>query len=205
MFIPSSFRVDDRETLFRFLDRHGFAALVTVVDGVPFATHLPLLLDREAGLLLGHLARANPQWRSFADGVEALAVFAGPHAYVSPSWYAEAPAVPTWNYATVHVYGVPRVLSAERTAEVVDRTVSKYEDSRPAPWPNDLPDEFRRRLLAGIVGFEMPIARMEGKFKLGQNRSQADQAGMLERLRGDGPEARLLADFIDRQREAAEQ
>jgi len=197
LFIPSSFRIDDRDTLFAFIGRYGFATLVTPLDGSPFASHLPLLLDRETDLLLGHVSRANPHWAAFAAGAESLAVFAGPHAYVSPTWYATAPAVPTWNYAAVHVYGVPRLLSPERTREVVDLTVQKYEGSRPAPWADEMPEDLRGKLLAGIVGFELPISRIEGKFKLGQNRSAADQAGMLAGLRGDGAEANLLAEFID--------
>lgn len=200
MFIPPSFRVEDRAPLDDFMDRYSFATLVSVHGGVPFASHVPLLLDRTGNVLLGHLARANPQWEAFSSGIESLAIFHGPHAYISPSWYASAPAVPTWNYATVHVYGTPRLLTAERTREVVELTVRKYEGSRPVPWPNVMPEEFRERLLAAVVGFEMPIARIEGKFKLGQNRSGADQDGMLQALRGDGAEAGLLAEFILRQR-----
>ena len=195
MFIPASFRVEDRETLYAFVERYSFATLVSTCGGVPFASHVPLLLDRDNGVLLGHLARGNPQWEAFG-GTEALAIFAGPHAYVSPSWYAAGPAVPTWNFAAVHVYGTPRLLTPDRTREVVDLTVRKYEGGRPDPWPNELPEEFGRRLLAGVVGFEMPLARVEGKFKLGQNRSVADRAGMLEGLRRDGVEAGLLAEFI---------
>ena len=183
MYIPSAFRVDDHATLLDFIEQFGFATLVTVREGVPFATHVPLLLDRAAGVLAGHLAHANPQWQDFASGNETLAIFSGPHAYVSPSWYASTPAVPTWNYAAVHVYGVPRLLTAERTRDVIDRTVEKYESGRAAPWPNDLPADFRARMLAAVVGFELPLTRLEGKFKLGQNRSAADRAGML-RARG---------------------
>ena len=204
MFIPSSFRVDDRETLLAFMERYGFATLVTNHGGSPFATHLPLLVDRENNVLLGHLARANPQWEALGE-TEAFAIFSGPHAYISPSWYIAAPAVPTWNYAVVHVYGTPRLLSPERTREIVDQTVRKYESGRPAPWPNDLPEEYRRRMLAGIVGLEMPITRIEGKFKLGQNRSAADQAGVLEGLQKDGVEAELLAEFITQHRDRASQ
>jgi hypothetical protein len=119
----------------------------------------------------------------------------GPHAYVSPTWYATGPAVPTWNYAVVHVYGVPRLLSADETRQVVDLTVRKYESGRQSPWSNDLPDDFRQRLLAGVIGYEMPLTRIEGKYKLGQNRSAADQTGMLNGLHNDGVESRLLAGF----------
>lgn len=197
MFIPSSFRISDRDTLLAFIERYGFATLVsTDPNGVPFATHLPLLLDRSSDLLLGHIARANPQWEMFG-GRESLAIFHGPHAYVSPSWYTAAPAVPTWNYATVHVYGIPRVIDAERTADVVDRLVSKYEKHRPNPWLGDMPDDYRRRMLAGIVGFEMPLTRIEGKFKLGQNRSAEDRAGTVAGLHADGGEAAVLAAFTE--------
>lgn len=197
MFIPASFRIDDRDTLLDFIEQYGFATLVTTdTAGVPFATHVPLLLDRSADLLLGHIAKANPQWELFADR-ESLAIFHGPHAYISPTWYTAAPAVPTWNYAAVHVYGTPRVIDAERTAEVVDRLVSKYESHRPNPWTGDVPADYRRRLLAGIVGFEMPLTRIEGKFKLGQNRSAGDRAGTVAGLRETGGESTVLAEFTE--------
>ena len=202
VFIPTSFRVEERSALYDFVERYGFATLVTLLDSVPFASHIPLLLEREKNLLLGHLSKANPHWEAFAAGSESLAIFSGPHAYISPSWYASSPAVPTWNYTAVHIYGLPQLLPPERTAEIVNLTVSKYEGSRSTPWPNEMPEDFRQRLLAGIVAFEMPITRLEGKFKLGQNRSAADQDGMLEGLRKDGVEANLLAEFIVRQRES---
>lgn len=195
MYIPPHFRVEDRDALFDFIDGHGFATLVsTDAAGVPFATHLPLLLDRAAGVLLGHVAKGNPQWEMFA-GRESLAIFHGPHAYVSPTWYAVHPAVPTWNYAVVHVYGVPRLLTPEQTGEVVDRLTRKYEDGRATPWTGEMPADYRRGMLAGIVGFEMPLTRVEGKFKLGQNRSAADRAGTVAGLRADGSEAEALAAF----------
>ena len=196
MFIPASFRVDDRDTLLAFMGRYGFATLVSTCHGALSATHVPLIVDHENERLLCHLARGNPQWEGFGD-TETLAIFMGPHAYVSPTWYATVPAVPTWNYAVVHVYGVPRLLSADQTREVVDLTVRKYESGRQSPWPNDLPDDFRQRLLAGVVGFEMPLTRIEGKYKLGQNRSAADQTGMLKWLHHEGVESRLLAEFIE--------
>jgi transcriptional regulator len=195
VFIPSHFRIDDRETLLDFIEGHGFATLVsTDAAGVPFATHLPLLLDRAAGMLLGHVSRGNPHCQMFADR-ESLAVFHGPHAYVSPTWYTTHPAVPTWNYAVVHVYGTPRLLTTEQTGEVVDRLTRKYEDGRATPWPGALPADYRRGMLAGIVGFELPLTRIEGKFKLGQNRSAADRVGTVAGLRADGPDAEQLAAF----------
>ena len=194
MYIPTAFRVVDRETLYDFIEQHGFATLVTASQGGPVASHVPLWLDRERQVVAGHLARANPQC-DLLTGVESLAIFQGPHAYISPTWYATTPAVPTWNYTAVHVTGIATRLSDERTAEVVDRLVSKYESGRANPWPNDLPPEFRQRMLAGIVGFELPLDRIEGKFKLGQNRSAADQKGVVQGLAGEGGEAARLAEF----------
>lgn len=194
MYIPTPFRVVDRETLYDFIEQHGFATLVTASQGGPVASHVPLWLDRERQVVAGHLARANPQC-DLLTGVESLAIFQGPHAYISPTWYATTPAVPTWNYTAVHVTGIATRLSDERTAEVVDRLVSKYESGRANPWPNELPPEFRQRMLAGIVGFELPLDRIEGKFKLGQNRSAADQKGVVQGLAGEGGEAARLAEF----------
>jgi transcriptional regulator len=200
MYIPASFRIDDQDVLYNFMEEYSFAALVSVCDDIPFATHLPLLLDRERSVLLGHVARANPHADVFGTAPESMAIFSGPHAYVSPSWYASAPAVPTWNYAAVHVYGPLRHLSDERTRELVDLTVEKYESTRSIPWPNELPQDFREKMLKGIVGFDMPIGRIEGKFKLGQNRSEPDQVGMISHLKSAGSDGKLLAEFIARHR-----
>jgi transcriptional regulator len=198
VYIPASFRVEEAAVLHSFIEHFGFATLVTIRDGSPFATHLPLLLDRERGLLLGHMARANPHWECL-NGVESLAIFTGPHSYISPTWYVTHPSVPTWNYTAVHVCGVATLTSDQRTREIVEAIVMKYESSRANPWPNILPDEYRTNLLRGVVGFEMPIARIEGKFKLGQNRPAADREQMLVHLRAGGTDANQLAEFIDRQ------
>ncbi len=198
MYIPASFRVEEAAVLHSFIERFGFATLITIRDGSPFASHLPLLLDRERGLLLGHMARANPHWECL-EGTESLAIFTGPHAYISPSWYVTHPSVPTWNYTAVHIYGSPRLTSESRTRGIVDAVVSKYESNRANPWPNDLPEEYRSNLLGGVVGFEMPIGRIEGKFKLGQNRPEPDRETMLLHLRSAGADASQLAEFIDQQ------
>ena len=186
MYCPKAFAVSDPEQLQRFIERYSFATLVSAVDGHPFATHLPLLLDASTsahGTLLGHMARANPQWQAFEGGQEVLAIFQGPHAYISPSWYETTPAVPTWNYATVHVYGVPRIIEdSERLATVVDRLTAVYESGMPQPWPGDIPVDFKQKLLKAIVGFVIDITRIEGKFKLGQNRPLADQRAVAQRL-----------------------
>ena len=144
------------------------------------------------------MARANPQWRHFASGGEALAIFHGPHSYISPSWYQTAPAVPTWNYATVHAYGVPAILSDhERVVSLLRETVSFYEASFQQPWPGDLPEDYREKLMRGIVAFEIPITRIEGKFKLGQNRSADDIQGVCQTLSPSAdPDSRALAQLM---------
>jgi transcriptional regulator len=194
MYIPKYFEVTDRETLFDFIDAHSFGTLVGTVEGSLFATHLPLLVDRGRGLLLGHVAMGNRHWRAFNSQGEALAIFEGPHAYVSPRWYATSPAVPTWNYAVVHVYGRPRTMEEPALAALVDRLSALYDPEYAAV--GALPDEFKNRLLKGIVGFELPIDRLEGKFKLGQNRPEGDVLGMLDNLAAsDDPTARELGSF----------
>jgi len=198
MYLPPAFKIDDPAKIARFIAHNSFATVVTPGDGGLFASHLPLLHDAASNRLLGHLARANPQWRHFAGGGEVLAIFGGPHAYISPRWYETTPAVPTWNYGVVHVYGAPRVMTDEaELADVLQRTIRFYEGDGPEAWRGDLPAEFRQRMMKGIVGFAIAITRVEAKFKLGQNRSPADAAGMLAAL-SRSPRAgdRELAEFM---------
>lgn len=201
MYVPSSFHVSDGRILESFIGRYGFATLVTSSSEGLIASHIPVTLRTrgDAKHLIGHVARANNQWRAFDGKAEALAIFHGPHAYVSPTWYATSPAVPTWNYAAVHVYGKPAA-SEDRdfiTAALAE-LVSKYEGTRSNPWrAEDLAPDVFDKLASAIVAFEMPIERIEGKFKLGQNRSRDDREGMLAGLRGEGTsDAELLATFI---------
>ena len=151
------------------------------------------------------MARANPQWRHFASGGEVLAIFHGPHGYVSPSWYQTELAVPTWNYATVHAYGVPTLIhEPEGVASLLNETVSTYEASFEQPWRGELPAEFVDKLTQGIVAFELPITRIEGKFKLSQNRSAADLQGVIDALSctGDAEDlalARMMREETNRE------
>lgn len=204
MYIPPAFKVDDSDKLRDVMQRFSFAMLVTQRDGIPFASHLPLLLDASRGphgTLLGHMAKANEQWRHFADEAQALVVFQGPHAYISPRWYQTELAVPTWNYVTVHAYGTPRVLhDREQVDGALQRLIQTYEGNGHGAWKGDLPPEFKAKMLNGIVGFEIPIARIEGKWKLGQNRSAADVRGVHEELRTAHDEnSRMLAQFMERE------
>ena len=201
MYIPASFDISDQRIIESFIDRYAFATLITSSSAGLIASHIPITLRkrRNANYLIGHVARANNQWRAFDGKGEALAIFHGPHAYVSPTWYATSPAVPTWNYAAVHVYGKPTACEERdfTKAALVD-LVTKYESTRSNPWRAEglAPDVFDK-LASAIVAFEMPVERIEGQFKLGQNRSREDRAGMLAGLEREGTsDAELLARFI---------
>ncbi len=174
MYIPKHFEEERVEAMHAVMRDNSFALLVTADGSTPFATHLPLLLDGEGefGTLRGHLARPNPQWRAFDGTREAMVVFSGPHAYISPSWYETDRAVPTWNYIAVHAYGRPRVIEdAASVAAHLKRLVDTYEGGQPAPWSADsLPPEYFDGMARGVVAFEMVIERLEGKAKLSQNR-----------------------------------
>ena len=201
MYVPASFAVSDEKTLASFIERYDFATLTSSSSRGLVASHIPIMLRRSAGkaVLIGHVARANHQWQQFDGNAEALAIFHGPHAYVSPTWYATSPAVPTWNYAAVHVYGKPRVRDeSEFAAAALRNLVARHEGSRAKPWRvEDLAGEFFEKLAKAIVAFEMPIDRIEGNFKLGQNRSHDDRLGMLQGLDTEkSPDAEALAAFI---------
>jgi transcriptional regulator len=191
MYIPKGFEVEDLPTLHGFIERHGFATLVGSLDGAPFATHLPLLLDRERGArgtIVGHIARANPHGRAFDGRSPGLAIFTGPHAYVSPSWYASAQKVPTWLYTAVHVYGALHAVEDPAAVRaLLERMVALYEGGFARPWRLDSQAEkYLDGMQRGIVAFEMPIERIEGKFKLNQTKSEADRHGTAAGLEATG-------------------
>jgi transcriptional regulator len=204
MYTPEAFREDDITRLHALMQDYNFAALVTQQpDGLPVATHLPFIVDTKRGssgygTLLCHMARANPQWRSFDGEREALVIFQGPHAYVSPSWYEEPLSVPTWNYAVVHAYGRPRIIEdATELYNNLRMLVQQSEAQFEKPWPFDLPANFVQGMMRGTVGFEIEITRLEGKFKLNQNRSLADQAHVAATLHNTNEDvARLMDDNL---------
>jgi transcriptional regulator len=193
MYIPASYAERDLPTLIAFLERHPFAALVTASESTGLlATHLPLVLDRDAaapGTLLGHLARANPHYRQIASGAtEAMVIFTGPNAYITPEWYPakqeHGRVVPTWNYVAVHAYGT--VCLRDDPAflrQHLEALTSRHEADRAKPWQvSDAPEEFIAQQMKAIVGFELKIARLEGKWKMSQNRSGADIDGVIRGL-----------------------
>jgi transcriptional regulator len=205
MYVPRHFEVEDLDRAAALVDRIGAADLVTF-DGVrPVSTLLPVLWDRPDGghgRLLGHIALANDQWRTAAPGAQALAVVRGPQAYVSPSWYASkrehGRVVPTWNYTAVHLTGpVTFSREPERLREIVTRLTERHEAGRAHPWAvTDAPAAYLEGQLRGIVAVELTVERVEAKDKLSQNRSRADQEGVVAGLRGDGPESGAVADLM---------
>ena len=191
MYLPSAFRQDDLAELHAQMQASPFALLTSAGAAGVQASHLPLLLapdEGEFGTLYGHFARANPHWRDLQGGAEALAVFSGPDAYISPGWYPakaeHGKVVPTWNYIAVHARGpVELIEEPERLLQIVSRLSDQHESGRERPWAvSDAPREYIDSMLRAIVGFALPIRRLEGKWKLGQNRSAADQAGVRDGL-----------------------
>lgn len=191
MYLPSAFRQDDLAELHAQMQASPFALLTSAGAAGVQASHLPLLLapdEGEFGTLYGHFARANPHWRDLQGGAEALAVFSGPDAYISPGWYPakaeHGKVVPTWNYIAVHARGpVELIEEPERLLQIVSRLSDQHESGRERPWAvSDAPREYLDSMLRAIVVFALPIRSLEGKWKLGQNRSAADQAGVRDGL-----------------------
>lgn len=190
MFTPPSFRQNDLAQLHQQMRSSPLASVISQgTDGL-LASHLPLFLvpeEGEFGTLYGHFARANPHWRELIQG-ETLAIFQGPEAYVSPGWYPSkaehGKAVPTWNYIAVHARGQARLIEdAEGLLQLVSRLSQQHESGRAQPWAvSDAPADYIDNLLRAIVGFALPIQRLEGQWKLSQNRNQADREGVHEGL-----------------------
>jgi transcriptional regulator len=208
VYLPPAFTETREDALIAHIERHDFAMLVTRSAEALIVSQIPFLLERRDGRLFlqGHLARPNPQVVDFDGETEALAMFAGPHAYISPRWYETGPAVPTWNYASVHAYGpARRIDDPEWLREVVRRLSERHEAREPTPWRmEDLPEPYVQAMLNGIVGVELAVARLEGKFKLSQNRPAGDRPRIISALdaRGDSESAAVAA--LMRNREPAQ-
>ncbi len=184
MYIPEFNREEDRATILAFMRANPFAVLVSNVEGVPFATHLPLLIDDDDDQIAiqGHMAKANAHWKSMKETEESLIIFHGPHAYISPSLYESRESVPTWNYAAVHVYGEPTLFTDEESLRAtLHRMIDTYESSYMTQW-SELSEEYRSRMMKHIVGFNIKVKRLEGKFKLSQNRTKGEQARVIQCL-----------------------
>lgn len=210
VYLPPHFTETREDVLLGHIERHDFGLLVTQGEnrdpGGMIASQVPFLAERRDGLvyLQGHLARGNPQCADLEAGGEALAIFTGPHAYISPGWYEAGPAVPTWNYASVHAYGACRtVADADWLRGLLLRLSERHEAREPAPWRmQDLPEAYLAGMLNGIVGFEIAVARLDGKFKLSQNRPAADRPRIAAALEArDDADSHGVAQLM-REREA---
>lgn len=189
MYIPPAFRLEDRSAIVTVMRDHAFAVLVAHGEAAVEITHLPLLVEERQGDLVirGHVARANPMVAMIEAGAQATAVFSGPHAYISPDWYASADQVPTWNYVAVHAGGrLVAVPEAESTTALLADLSSENEMplAPKTPWSHEkMPDGLMARMMKGILAFELPIERLEAKAKLSQNKKPEDIAGAVAGLR----------------------
>jgi transcriptional regulator len=186
MYRPKAFQEENTSKLVSFMQANSFATLVSVLDGVPFASHIPLVvvIKDDVIKLIGHLAKQNPHWQAFASA-ESLAIFTGAHAYISPSSYEKHENVPTWNYIAVHAYGFPKTITFHEAPESMDQMINEMVDTYEAEYKShwqSLSQGYREGMMQGIVGFEMIVDRLEGKYKLSQNRSEVDQQNVSNKL-----------------------
>jgi transcriptional regulator len=192
LYVPPHFKVDDPAELLAFIERYAFGTLVSSGPAGLHVSHIPFAAERDADARLrlqGHVARNNEQWKALEDASHVLAIFQGPHAYVSPGWYEQHPSVPTWNYAVVHAHGKARLMDEAELHDLVIRLSNTYEAGRPQPWrATDLPAAYVSGMLANIVGFEIEVERLEGKFKLSQNRP-AEVPRVVDSLEREGEAA----------------
>jgi transcriptional regulator len=191
MYLPTAFAERNLSKLHEFIEQNSFGLVISYAEGQPVASHLPLLLDRTAGAkgaLIGHMARANHQWRQ-AAGQEVLAIFSGPHTYISPTWYQAEQVVPTWNYVAVHAYGrLMLIQEPDALLKIVGDLVHAYERSLPEPWLLDGWEDFVQRKLEQIVGFRIALERIEGKWKLSQNHPVEPRRRVIQALKNHGDE-----------------
>jgi len=202
MFIPSSFKEEDPETLFKIMQENAFATIVTTDEhGAPVATPLPFLIKKKDNeiKLQAHFAKSNPQWKHLESNSKILVIFNGPHCYISPSWYKNT-GVPTWDYVTVHAYGAATLFESNaQTAELIEELSDKYEQGQENPWKanGNYPD----KMLNAIVGFDINVQELQGKVKIGQNKSAEDLEGVVTALGKSSSEqelaiARLIKSYL---------
>lgn len=187
IYSPAHYQENRNELIYQIIKDYSFATIITQSPDGPFVSHLPLLLEvtENGPVLIGHCAKANPQWKQFADGQKLTAVFHGPHSYISPAWYEpKADNVPTWNYATVHVQGIASIVSApEEVFEVLQKTVLLFEDEHATGWVlPDVPNEELSQLLRQIVAFRIEVKDIQAKFKLSQKQNSKDRNNVIENL-----------------------
>jgi transcriptional regulator len=183
MYIPKNFLITDRQEAISFMQRYSFATIVTVKDGVPSATHLPFIVSlREDQIVLtSHFAKANPQATEILNS-KPLVIFAEPHAYISPKHYEQVNSVPTWNYIAIHAYGRPHLIeSQEKKAALLEQTIQFYEADYLKQW-NSMPEDYKLKLMQGIVGFEIVVDDLQAKKKLSQNKTEKERENIIAEL-----------------------
>jgi transcriptional regulator len=208
MYLPKHFEETDVGVLHQLVRAQPFGALVTLTPNGLDANHIPFLVHADPspyGTLHGHVARANPLWRDFSPGVQALVIFQGPQTFISPAWYPSkqetAKVVPTWNYVVVHAHGHLRVIDDPAWVRAhVEELTNRHEAERPVPWKvTDAPADYLQKMVGAIVGLEIPIARLVGKWKVSQNRPPRDREGVVEGLTREGTDpAAAMASLVDR-------
>jgi transcriptional regulator len=205
VYLPPAFTEARPEVLVAHIEAHNFGLLVSHGTEGLVASHIPFLVERDGEQLrlLGHLARQNPQVEDLGRGLEVLAIFSGSHAYISPRWYEEGPAVPTWNYVDVHAYGPVRLVEdGDWLRRLLRRLSDQHEAGSPAPWRvEDLPETYLESMLKGIIGFEIVVKRLEGKYKLSQNRPAVDRPRVITALERRGDADGLAVARLMRERE----
>jgi transcriptional regulator len=204
MYLPKLFAVEDVPRIQDFMEEFNFAAVVTQREGELTGSHIPFLLDRSVapyGTLRAHISIRNPQLKDFQSGARALVIFQGPHTYISPSWYVNPENVPTWNYTVVHAYGVPKIGNKQSMTALLKDLTARHEGSFEKPWDFDPNAAWVERLLNDIVAFEIRIERLEGKFKLNQNRKPEDREAVIETLSASkDPAERAVAEIMTERR-----
>jgi transcriptional regulator len=196
MYIPRRYEEKDKDKVHAFIRDNSFAILISVKDGLPVGTHIPLLLEQNAegkDILMGHISRGNEQRHALTDGAKILAIFPGPHAYISPRWYTQIN-VPTWNYLSVHVYGTVKVIEGEALRAALSRLVGNYEQHRPQPVSIDeIPEKMLHDEMRGIVGFEIFIEEIQAAAKLSQNRDEESYHNVIGELNNEGEISKQVA------------
>lgn len=197
MYIPRRYEEKDREEIFRFVRENSFAILISVEDGKPVATHLPLLLEKnDSGddVLVGHISKGNQQKTTLADGNRVLCIFPGPHAYISPRWYTEMN-VPTWNYISVHIYGTVKIMEGEQLKNALSRLIDYFEQPLPEPVKlTDIPEKTFRDDFRGIIGFEVKVEEIQAATKLSQSRDKTSYHQVIDALKEGDTSAKQVAE-----------
>lgn len=203
MYIPRRYEQKDKDKIHAFIKEHSFAILITVLEGRPVGTHIPLQLetgDDGKDSLLGHISIGNEQKYTLSDGASVLAIFQGPHAYVSPRWYTQLN-VPTWNYISVHVYGTVRLMEGQALREALSRLIDTYEQPLPHPVKmEEIPEKVLEDDFRGIVGFRIVIDEIQAAWKLSQNRDEQSYHQVIERLESGDEVSRAVADEMKKRK-----